>query len=105
MPKYGNMAKNPKTNLIQIMPLTQKDASHQYWPIYEVKSLFTRNGPRRPFFWHKISHYVGTSPREKKKSSERAAEIALRASYTIYLSRTNKIWSDNWELVQVPKEE
>ena len=48
---------------------------------------------------------VGISPREKKKSSERAAEIALRASYTIYLSRTNKIWSDNWELVQVPKEE
>ena len=48
---------------------------------------------------------VGISPREKKKSSERAAEIALRASYTIYLSRTNKIWLDNWELVQVPKEE
>ena len=57
MPKYGNMAKNPKTNMVQIMPLTQKDASLQYWPIYEVKSLFTRNGPRRPFFWHKISHY------------------------------------------------
>ena len=25
----GNMAKNPKTNVVQIMPLTQKDASHQ----------------------------------------------------------------------------
>ncbi len=61
MPKYGNMAKNPKTNMVQIMPLTQKDASHQYWPIYEVKSLFTRNGPRRPFFWHKISHYLYAS--------------------------------------------
>ena len=30
MPKYGNMAKNPKTNVVQIMPLTQKDASHQF---------------------------------------------------------------------------
>ena len=30
MPKYGNMAKNPKTNVVQIMPLTQKDASNHF---------------------------------------------------------------------------
>ena len=71
--------------------------SWQSWSGLSVKNII---GSLLQFY-----NAVGISPREKKKSSERAAEIALRASYTIYLSRTNKIWSDNWELVQVPKEE
>ena len=45
---------------------------------------------------------IGLKTREKKKACQKAAEVALRASYTIYLSRANKIWSDNWDLTERP---
>ncbi|XP_063677760.1 sushi, von Willebrand factor type A, EGF and pentraxin domain-containing protein 1-like [Bolinopsis microptera] len=47
-------------------------------------------------------NHLNVNNKEKKKACMKIAEISLRASYTIYLSRNNTIWTDDWELVKRP---
>ena len=39
---------------------------------------------------------------KKKKALNTTAVVSLKGSYTIWLSRYNKIWSDNWQLAERP---
>ena len=45
-------------------------------------------------------NHLNVKTKEKKKACMKIAEISLRASYTIYLSRNTTIWTDDWELVK-----
>ncbi|XP_063689202.1 uncharacterized protein LOC134822224 [Bolinopsis microptera] len=47
-------------------------------------------------------NHLNVKTKEKKKACMKIAEISLRASYTIYLSRNTTIWTDDWELVKRP---
>ncbi len=68
--------------------------------------LFTFEVGCRGFYHHTLPHLFNffELPRhQKKKALNEVAVIALRCSYTIWLSRDNRIWSSNYELVKRPR--
>ena len=67
--------------------------------------LFTVEVGCRGFYHHtlpRIFNFLNISRARKKKALNTAAVVSLKASYTIWLSRYNKTWSDNWQLAERP---
>ena len=65
--------------------------------------LFTFEVGCRGFYHHTLPHlfnFFRIPKHQKKKALNEVAVIALRCSYTIWLSRDNRIWSDNYNLVK-----
>ncbi len=59
----------------------------------------------RGFYHHtlpRVFNFFNLKRSRKKATLNTAAVVALKASYTIWLSRYNKIWCDNWELAKRP---
>ncbi len=68
--------------------------------------LFTVEVGCRGLYHHTLPHlfnYFNIPRQRKKKALNEVAVIALRCSYTIWLSRDNRIWSSNYELVRRPR--
>ena len=68
--------------------------------------LFTVEVGCRGFYHHtlpRLFNFFKVPKHLKKKALNEAAMIALRCSYTIWLSRDNRIWSSNYELVKRPE--
>ncbi|KAL5266730.1 hypothetical protein ACHWQZ_G003942 [Mnemiopsis leidyi] len=57
-------------------------------------------------FYHdtlpRIFNFLNIPRAKKKRALNKAAVVALKGSYTIWLSRYNKTWSDNWQLTERP---
>ena len=69
--------------------------------------LFTVEVGCRGLYHHTLPHlfnFFNIPRHRKKKALNEVAVIALRCSYTIWLSRDNRIWSSNYELVRRPEE-
>ena len=67
--------------------------------------LFTVEVGCRGFYHHtlpRIFNFLNISRARKKKALNTAAVVSLKGSYTIWLSRYNKTWSDNWQLAERP---
>ncbi|KAL5254062.1 hypothetical protein ACHWQZ_G013725 [Mnemiopsis leidyi] len=68
--------------------------------------LFTVEVGCRGLYHHTLPHlfnFFNIPRHRKKKALDEVAVIALRCSYTIWLSRDNRIWSSNYELVKRPE--
>ena len=68
--------------------------------------LFTVEVGCRGLYHHTLPHlfnFFNIPRHQKKKALNEVAVIALRCSYTIWLSRDNRIWSSNYELVKRPE--
>ena len=68
--------------------------------------LFTVEVGCRGIYHHTLPHlfnFFNIPRHQKKKALNEVAVIALRCSYTIWLSRDNRIWSSNYELVKRPQ--
>ena len=68
--------------------------------------LFTVEVGCRGMYHHTLPHlfnFFDIPRHQKKKALNEVAVIALRCSYTIWLSRDNRIWSSNYELVKRPE--
>ena len=68
----------------------------KYFPV-EVGSRGFTNQTLRACF-----KYLSLSNKEIKKAVDEISKTALRATYTIWLSRSNKIFG-SWELVERPE--
>ena len=67
--------------------------------------LFTVEVGCRGLYHHtlpRLFNYFKIPRQRKRKALNDAAITALRCSYTIWLSRDNKVWSGNYELVGRP---
>ena len=67
--------------------------------------LFTVEVGCRGLYHHtlpRLFNFFEIPRHQKKKALNEVAVIALRCSYTIWLSRDNRIWSSNYELVKRP---
>ncbi|KAL5260058.1 hypothetical protein ACHWQZ_G010244 [Mnemiopsis leidyi] len=57
-------------------------------------------------FYHdtlpRIFNFLNIPRAKKKRALNDSAVVALKGSYTIWLSRYNKTWSDNWQLAKRP---
>ena len=50
----------------------------------------------------RIFNFLNIPRAKKKRALNKAAVVSLKGSYTIWLSRYNKTWSDNWQLAERP---
>ncbi|XP_063691505.1 uncharacterized protein LOC134823837 [Bolinopsis microptera] len=59
----------------------------------------------RGFYHHtlpRIFNFLNITRAKKKRALNTTAVVSLKGSYTIWLSRYNKTWSDNWQLAERP---
>ncbi|XP_063680027.1 uncharacterized protein LOC134815422 [Bolinopsis microptera] len=67
--------------------------------------LFTVEVGCRGFYHHtlpRIFNFLNITRAKKKRALNTTAVVSLKGSYTIWLSRYNKTWSDNWQLAERP---
>ena len=50
----------------------------------------------------RVFNFLNIPRTKKKRALNKAAVVSLKGSYTIWLSRYNKTWSDNWQLAERP---
>ena len=72
-----------------------------------VGDLFTIEVGCRGFYHHtlpRMFNFFNIKRASKKRALNTAAVVSLKGSYTIWLSRNNKTWCDNfnWELAKRP---
>ena len=70
-----------------------------------IGHLFTVEVGCKGFYHHtlpRMFNFFNINRAQKKRTLNISAVVSLKASYTIWLSRNNKIWCDNWELAKRP---